>query len=177
MQRTQMVYTDHYEAVMRALTGGGLLLGAYDSAGRANAMAIGWGTLGNVWGMPMWVVLVRPSRYTYACIEHSKCFSVNVPAPDQAEAVQVCGSASGRDGDKLADCGLAVTRGSEAAVPLIDGCPIVYECQVVHQNDLDPASLAGKIARSFYGGGNYHRIYFGRIVAALASADAAELLA
>ena len=57
-------YTRHYDLVMNALTSRGLLLGAYDPAGKANLMTIGWGTLGTIWSMPVWTVLVRPSRYT-----------------------------------------------------------------------------------------------------------------
>ena len=79
MSKQRIDYADHYAAVMRAMTGNGLLLGSYDSVGKANIMTIGWGAVGSVWGLPMWVVLVRPSRYTYHCIEHSKSFTVNVP--------------------------------------------------------------------------------------------------
>ena len=79
MQRDKMDYREHFDAVMRVMTSRGLLLAAYDASGRANAMTIGWGTLGSIWGMPLWIVLVRPSRYTHACIEHADCFAVNVP--------------------------------------------------------------------------------------------------
>jgi len=175
MQRREIAHTEHFDAVIKVLTGGGLLLAAYDADGRANAMAIGWGALGSIWGMPMWIVLVRPSRYTYSCVEHAGAFSVNVPGADLADAVEVCGTQSGRDGDKLAACGLTVTRG-DAGAPLLDACPIVYECQVVHHNDLDPAALSGQVATGFYAAGDYHRCYYGRIVSALAAEDAASRL-
>ena len=47
MTRQEIPFTEHYAAVMRALTTHGLLLGSYDSAGKANLMTIGWGSLGS----------------------------------------------------------------------------------------------------------------------------------
>ena len=41
MNRTEVKYSDHFAAVMSAMTGRGLLLGSYDAAGKANIMTIG----------------------------------------------------------------------------------------------------------------------------------------
>ena len=176
MERKEIDFTEHYDAVVEAMTSRGLLLAAYDSSGRANAMAIGWGSLGSIWSMPMWIVLVRPSRYTYDCIEHSGCFTVNVAPPALAEAVTLCGTRSGRDGDKLADAGLTAEKARLVEAPALAECPIVYECQVVHRNDVVPAALAAEIQQSAYAAGDYHRVYFGRILAAAAAKNAAALL-
>ncbi len=176
MKRRKMNFTEHFELVMSALSSRGLLLGSYDAAGRANAMAIGWGSLGSVWGMPIWIVLVRPSRYTYQCIEHSNCFSVNVPGADLESAVSLCGSKSGRDGDKLTEAGVTAEKSSSVLAPTIAECPIVYECQVMHRNDVQPDALVRELQEGPYAGGDYHRLYFGKILAASAAANAAELL-
>jgi len=176
MERVEIAYTDHYDRVMKALTSGGLLLGANDAAGRANAMTIGWGAIGSIWSMPMWIVLVRPSRYTYQCIEQGDCFTVNVPAAGMDEAQAVCGSRSGRDGDKLADAGLTPEPAVKVPAPVFAECPLVYECVVVHHNDVLPAALIAEIADGPYANGDYHRVYYGRILAARAAANAAELL-
>ncbi|MBI5725979.1 MAG: flavin reductase family protein [Planctomycetes bacterium] len=176
MDRKKIDYRKYYEAVMKTLTSRGLLLGSYDSAGKANAMTIGWGSAGSIWGLPVWIVLVRPSRYTYRCIEHAGCFSVNVPPDSLGMACALCGSKSGRDMDKLAAAGLTATRGSTVLAPAIEQCPIVYECQVVHSNDVIPARLAEEIVSGAYASNDYHRIYFGKILAAYASDGADKLL-
>jgi len=49
MKRKKMDFTQHYDQVVNALMARGLLLSAYDASGRANAMTIGWGALGNIW--------------------------------------------------------------------------------------------------------------------------------
>jgi len=176
VDKRRIEYTKHFEAVMTALTGRGLLLGSYDAAGKPNIMTIGWGSLGSIWGEPMWTVLVRPSRHTHACIEHSACFTVNVPTAAMGMACAVCGSRSGRNMDKFAECELTAEKGAAVLAPRVAECPIVYECQVVHSNDVLPKKLADEIIRGAYMDGDYHTVYFGKILGAYAAGNAAELL-
>jgi flavin reductase (DIM6/NTAB) family NADH-FMN oxidoreductase RutF len=168
MAKRKIHYTEHYAEVMKALTSHGLLVGSYDAGGKANVMTIGWGSLGSVWGMPLWMVLVRPSRYTYQCIEHSGCFTVNVPTEAMGMACALCGSKSGRDTDKFAEAKLTAAKASTVLAPIVDECPIVYECQVVHSSDILPSKLADEILTGSYVGGDYHRVYCGKILAAYA---------
>lgn len=177
MAKSEMDYAQHYGAVMKALTSHGLLLGTYDAAGKANLMTIGWGSVGSIWGLPMWIVLVRPSRYTYQCMEHSGCFTVNVPTEAMGLACALCGTKSGRDTDKPAECRLKVVRASHVMAPEAVECPIAYQCQVVHSNDVVPARLAGEILGGAYMNADYHRIYFGKIISIRVDKDAGERLA
>jgi len=170
-------WTAHYEAVMRTLTGQGLLLGSAGAAGKPNLMTIGWGTLGSLWSKPTWIVLVRPSRHTHACIEHGKAFTVNVPPPSLAPACQTCGTMSGRDVDKFARCKLTAVPGVTVPVPTVAECPLVYECRVVHSLDVLPERLDPKVQSRAYRSGDYHRVYFGEILAARAEPETGRLLA
>lgn len=176
MERKAIAYTDGYAATMRALTTHGLLLGSYDSRGRPNVMTIGWGTLGSVWGRPIWVVLVRPSRYSRAAIEAAGAFTVNVPSPDMAGVCEVCGTRSGRDADKFALCRITPERASSVNAPIVAECPVVYECRVVHTNEVHAPALAEDIRASAYRGGDFHRCFWGEVIAVRATADAAERL-
>lgn len=176
MTKENIRSTDHFPEVMEALSTRGLLLGSYDASGKANLMTIGWGTIGTVWSRPIWIVLVRPSRYTYQCIERAGCFTVNVPSKDMAQACEICGSRSGRDTDKLAECGLRAERGLKVNAPVVVQCPIVYECRVVHSNDVLPPRLAEEIISGAYRSGDYHRVYWGEILAARAEREAARAL-
>ena len=176
MIRQKMPYTEHIEAVTDILTTQGLLLGSYDSAGKANVMTIGWGSIGSIWSMPVWIVLVRPSRYTYQCIGQSGCFTVNVPTRDMSGVCEVCGSKSGRDVDKFGACDLTAEEAASVAAPIVGECPIAYECRVVHTNDVVPETLADEIRSGAYAAGDYHRVYFGNILASHAAENAPELL-
>ncbi len=176
MARQKIEIAQHYDAVIEALTSGGLLMGSYDGAGKANIMTIGWGALGEIWGMEIWIVLVRPSRYTYECVEHSGCFTVNVPSRSMGAVCATCGSKSGRDIDKFSECSLTEVKSASVGAPIVDECPIVYECTVVHSNDVLPDKLASEILTGPYVGGDFHRVYFGKVLAASAEPNAVELL-
>ncbi|MFP4054178.1 MAG: flavin reductase family protein, partial [Phycisphaerae bacterium] len=139
-------------------------------------MTIGWATLGSVWGVPSWMVFVRPSRYTFNCIEHSGCFTVNVPTDEWALACAVCGSQSGRDVDKFEETGLTPGRSGSVLAPVVEECPVVYECQVIHSSDVLPNKLTDEILSGSYRDGDFHRVYVGKILRAEAAPDAADLL-
>jgi len=164
MKRREVPYTYGFEETMKIMRSGGLLLASTKRSGESNVMTIGWGTIGNVWRKPLFIVLVRPSRYTYEFIEDSGEFTVNVPSPDMDEFVAFCGSRSGREVDKFAAFNIATTPGHKVNSITIDACPIVYECKVVHKNDVVPAELAKDIVSMFYPEGDFHRVYFGEIL-------------
>jgi flavin reductase (DIM6/NTAB) family NADH-FMN oxidoreductase RutF len=92
-------------------------------------------------------------------------------------ACAVCGSKSGRDTDKFARCGLTEQRAAAVLAPTVKECPLVYECQVVHAADVDPQKMDGQILSGAYRDGDYHRMYFGKILATSAEAGAGDFLA
>lgn len=176
MTKNDIAYPAYFEGVDKVLTSRGLLLACADKSGKPNAMTIGWGTIGSIWSMPMWIVLVRPSRYTYELIERAGDFTVNVPPAGLEKACVHCGTVSGRDHDKFAELKLTAEPGRQVSAPVIAECVINYECRVVHKNDLDPSTLDAQIAQQAYPAGDYHRVYFGQILAAYADCAAAEQL-
>lgn len=154
----------------------GLLLCSVGADGKPNVMTIGWMTGGIVWGKPILVVFVRPSRYTYSRLEEVSEFTVNVLPPEFAEALQFCGTVSGQDADKFAQTGLKPVPAQKVSVPVIEQSVICYECSIVHKNDVVRENLADDIIAYAYPQGNYHRIYFGEVVSTYATVDARERL-
>jgi flavin reductase (DIM6/NTAB) family NADH-FMN oxidoreductase RutF len=176
MAKVEVAYDTYARETVKALANPGLLLAARGARGGANAMAIGWGAVGVVWGRPTFVVLVRPSRYTYGLIETAGDFTVNVMSREHAAAVQHCGSVSGRRGDKLAQCGLTTIPGLKVSSPALDAAVIIYECRVIHANDVIPEKLDAEVAAACYPKGDFHRLYYGEILCVRAEPDAAERL-
>jgi flavin reductase (DIM6/NTAB) family NADH-FMN oxidoreductase RutF len=162
VSRREVSYTYQLDHTLDRLSHGGLLLAATRSDGRSNAMTIGWGTVGVIWGLPVWVVLVRPSRFTYSFIQESGVFTVNVPTPEIKGFVTLCGTRSGRDVDKLAQ--VDTSMGQRVACVTLDDCPVVYECKVVHHNDVLPEILLPEIQSRAYPKGDFHRLYYGQIM-------------
>ena len=149
-------------ATLNKLQEPGLLLVAGDK--KPNPMAIGWMTAGIIWGLPVCVVLVRPSRHTHGLLKAWGEFTVNVPADDMAEAVAFCGSKSGRDIDKAAQYGLEFAPSTDVRVPHIVGCPIHYECRTVHTSEVLKEQLARSVVNSSYPKGDFHTVFFGQIL-------------
>ena len=134
-------------------------------SGRDNTMTIGWGSLGVVWGKPIFSVLVRPSRYTFGLLEASGEFTVSVPLTDMTKALAICGSQSGRDIDKFAAAGLQKLPGIKLATPVIAGAGLHYECKVVFSQPMDPTRLDAELGGTCYPCGDHHTIYYGLIEA------------
>lgn len=166
MVRQEVPYTFQLDKTLEMLTSGGLLLASTRGDGQSNVMTIGWTTVGIVWGIPVMVVLVRPSRYTFTFVEESRAFTVNVPTPEMKAYVNLCGTRSGRDTDKLAQA--STSMGQKVHCVTLDDCPLVYECQVVHWNDIQPEVLPPDILSRAYMRGDFHRLYYGQIMGTFA---------
>jgi flavin reductase (DIM6/NTAB) family NADH-FMN oxidoreductase RutF len=171
LPKQEIAYTDHFDKVCKALSDYGALIVSLDEGGKANPMTIGWGTIGVVWGRPMWIVLVRPSRYTYGCLEHTGDFTVCIPPPSLDDVAMFCGTVSGRDHDKVAEKGLTLLPSEKIDSPGIDECAVVYECKVVQKTDVDPSTFDPTIVQQAYPQGDFHRVYFGEIQRTVADAD------
>ena len=169
MERNKVPYDYKLDETLAQLSDTGLLLASTKRSGESNVMTIGWGTVGIVWSKPIFIVLVRPSRYTYGSIEDSGLFTVNVPTQDMSEWVSICGTKSGRDVEKFGSYGMSISQGEAVEAVTIDACPMVYECKVVHHNDLIPANLSAEVEARSYRGSDYHRVYFGEILGAYAA--------
>jgi len=168
MSRIAVPYTYRLDQTLERLAQPGLLLTATKSTGESNVMTIGWGSVGIVWGKPVFTVLVRPSRYTYEFIEESGEFAVSTPTIDMERFVMICGTRSGRDGDKIRSYGMTASPGQTVGAVTLNASPIVYECKVVHHNDVIPANLSVEIENGAYRGKDYHRLYFGEITGTFA---------
>ena len=176
MEYTTVHYNTYMLETQALLPSPGLLLVAAGKDGKPNAMAIGWGTIGFIWGKPIFATLVRPSRYTYTLLEENDSFTVCVPARVHKKLIGFCGTKSGRDVDKFKECNMEVLPSMKVSAPGIAGFPLIYECQIVHTNDIIPANLTDEIKSSAYPQGDFHRVYYGEILAVRAVPDAAELL-
>lgn len=165
MPKIKIDYTKVFAETMEQLGGNGLLLVSKGKDNKPNIMTIGWGTIGIIWGRPIFIALVRPSRHTYSRIEEIEEFTVNVPTKELAEAASYCGTASGKDHDKFKEMNLTAIDVKEGQVPIIEECPINYACKSLHKNDLIPDLVDAEVKKRYYPKGDFHRVYFGEILA------------
>lgn len=126
---------EHFEITAQRMANPGILL---MSGRQGNPMTIGWAQLGIIWGKPIMTVLVRPSRYSHELLENLNEFSVNVLPEGAGKILGFCGSRSGRELDKIAECGLTTVPGRDITVPSCGEAELIYECRVVAKQELPP---------------------------------------
>ena len=143
-----------------------LLLSAGEfSPGKYNSMTISWGSVGTIWNKPFFQILVRESRYTRKFMESSDFFTLCAFPEDHRPALSLLGSKSGRDGDKISLSGLTPIPSKIAPAPGYDEAELIVECRKMYWHDIDPSHFLDSSIKANYPKDDYHRAYFGEIVA------------
>lgn len=107
-----------------------ILVSCRGKDGRNNALAVVY-ACNCSYDPPMVMVGIVPSRYSFGLVKESGCFVVNLVPASMKEAFSLLGSKSGRDGDKLAEAGVALGEALKIKAPLLLDCPVNIECSVV----------------------------------------------
>jgi len=141
-----------------------LTAGDFDR-GEFNTMAVGWGSFGELWENPLAIVVVRPQRYTYEFMEQYDTFTLTALPAKLRPAVMLLGTKSGRDGYKIAEAGLTPIASTKVAAPGFEEAELIIECRKTYFGDIDPAHFVDPGIDKFYPQKDYHRFYFGAIVA------------
>lgn len=129
-----------------------------------NMMTIGWGMTGICWRKPILMVAVRDSRHTFTFMEKASDFTVTMPSKDLRDELFYCGSKSGRDVDKLMECGLKTVPAQKTETPIIDTEGLCIECKIVYKRAMDPDFLTPDY-HELYPEKDYHTLYYGEILA------------
>ncbi|MEW5819383.1 MAG: flavin reductase [Cyanobacteriota bacterium] len=141
----------------------GAFLTVKDKNNKLNTMTIAWGTLGYMWMKPVFMAMVRNTRYTFPLIENSDEFTVSFPLKGSlSKELMVCGTKSGKDIDKFKECNLEVIELKNFTTPVIAGCDLHLLCKILHKQALDPQFMCPEVL-SIYDK-DYHSLYFGELI-------------
>ena len=144
---------------------GGLILCSGDDK-KSNAMTIGWGEMGTLWGRNSLTVYVARARYTREFVDSYPYFTV-MKFSDR-EIARYLGSHSGRDGDKAAALGLHTAYTSNGA-PYYEEADLVIECKVMYSDEFEKESFRSSVPENFYRNfpAGLHALYIGEVVGAM----------
>jgi flavin reductase (DIM6/NTAB) family NADH-FMN oxidoreductase RutF len=143
-----------------------LLLTAGDYAKRSfNTMTVAWGGLGVMWSKPIAMVVVRPQRYTHEFMERFPDFTLCAFPPQYRAALNLLGSTSGRDGDKIARSGLTPRASVQVRAPCFTEASLVIECRKIYRDAIDPAGFLDPGIAANYPSRDFHSLYFGEVLA------------
>jgi len=135
-----------------------------------NTMTVSWGAFGWLWHRPLAVVVVRPTRHTYGFMERFEDFTLSLFPEDYEAALLLCGQASGRDTDKVAEAELTPEPARAVRSPTFAEAELVLECRKAYFDDLEPRHFLDPRIHGEYHD-DHHRVYFGEVVAVQGTGD------
>ncbi len=147
-----------------------LLTAGENRPGGFNSMTVSWGALGFIWGKPLAVVVVRPQRYTYEFMERGNTFSLCTFPPAFHDVLNLLGTKSGRDSNKMAECGLTPIALAQIPTPGFAQADLILECRKTYFDDLEPRHFLADYIPPLYRN-DYHRVYFGEVLAIAGTAE------
>ena len=134
---------------------------------RCNTMTASWGGLGVLWGAPAATCYIRPQRYTKEFLDREEYFTLTFFDEKYRRALSLCGSKSGRDVDKIKECGFTM-RTAACGAPYFEQARLVLVCRKRFVQEMDPARIPQDVKEKWYPQQDYHTMYIGEIVEVLA---------
>ena len=132
-----------------------------------NAMTIGWGGMGTLWGRnrPVVTVYVAQKRFTHQFMEKSRYFTVMQFS--DINVVQYMGKHSGRDGDKAKALGLHVAY-TKNGTPYFKEADAVIECEIMYGAPFEEKNFRNDVPKKTYSNfpAGIHSMYIGEVVSA-----------
>ena len=109
-----------------------------------NSCVIGWGLLGVAWSKPLFIVYVKPDRYTYQFMEKSDYFTVNFIKKSLYKKFRIYGNKSGRDINKEEESGAQIQFLDNGGITFKEA-EEVYVCKMMAKFQLEDKNLSPEI--------------------------------
>ena len=123
--------------------------------------------MGVMWGALAATCYIRPQRYTKEFVDREAYFTLAFFGEEYRGALSLCGSKSGRDIDKIKECGFTV-KTAGCGAPYFEEAELVLVCRKRFAQPMDPDNIPPEIKDKWYPGKDYHTLYIGEIVEVLA---------
>ncbi len=133
---------------------------------KANTMTVSWGGVGVLWGKNVAFIFIRDSRYTKEFIDANDFFSISFLNDQYRDALNYCGSHSGRDEDKLKNAGL--NWNYKLSIPFVDEGNLILLCQKLSATKITEESFLVPDIKKWYADKDMHTMYVAEILEVLA---------
>lgn len=148
--------------IIKMLTDDWMLITAGDDK-KFNMMTASWGGLGRLYNKPVAICFIAPTRYTYQLMESNDTYTITFYTEAYRDALNACGSKSGKDTDKVKESGLTpitTPKGSKAFAEawLIIECRKMVSQPILHDGINDPE------LKKNWDGKPMHKMFIGEIM-------------
>ncbi len=130
---------------------------------RFNMMTASWGGLGVLYGKPVAICFINPARYTYQLMETEDTYTFTFYTEAYREALQYCGSHSGRSEDKVKGSGLTPLATPNGSMAFSEAW-LVIECKKLVSQSIIPEAISDAKVKEQWAGKPMHKMYIGEIV-------------
>ena len=128
-----------------------------------NTMTASWGQMGVLWNKNVATCYIRSNRYTYDFVENGEMFTLSFFGEEHRKALQICGTKSGRDCDKVKETGLTPIEIDSCMA--FDEAEMVIVCKKLHSQEISTENFCvPELAEQFYGSDPKHTQYIAEIV-------------
>lgn len=128
-----------------------------------NMMTASWGGLGHLYGKPVAFCFINPARHTYQLMEKGDTYTLSFYTEAYREALQYCGTHSGKETDKVKGSGLTPIT-LESGNKTFAEAWMVIECKKLVSQSFTPEALSDEALREKWEGKQLHKMYIGEIL-------------
>ncbi len=129
---------------------------------KCNTMTASWGGIGWLWNKPVAFIFIRPERYTHEFIEQNARLTLSFYKEEYRKALQLCGSKSGRDMNKIEAAALTPVKLQSGAITFAEA-RMTLDCHKLFKTEMKKADFIDKetLGRWYNDnpGGSLHDIY------------------
>jgi len=127
-----------------------------------NTMTAAWGSIGWLWEKPVTFIFVRPQRHTYGFCEREDYYTMSFFDKKYKDALNICGTLSGRDTDKIKIAGITPIETANSVA--FDQARLIIESKKLFATDLLESDFISKeVIKAKYPNKDFHRMYVGEI--------------
>ena len=132
---------------------------------KSNAMTIGWGGIGTLWGRTALTVYVAEKRYTKEFLDKAEYFTVMAFDVKDSKVLNYMGTKSGRDEDKAQALGLH-TAYTANGTPYYTEAAMVIECKIMYAAPFEPQYFKSDAPKKMYANfpAGIHSMYIGEVI-------------
>lgn len=141
-----------------------MLVTASKPDGTSNCMTASWGGLGELWGKPVAFLFIRPQRYTYEFTEAGNIFTLTWFSDDMRDKLAFCGAKSGRDVDKVAECGFTAVTDGDGAIYYSEATRVMKLKKLYAQKITPECAFDRELLDFHYPQKDYHTMYICEIL-------------